>query len=146
LSLSKQHLAPNQLPVSFDPEQLAHSLEDQFPILTFALLMGSAAHGTVAPGSDLDLALYLSTKPEFSFYSIFPDAVNTIVPNVRVDFGILNQAEPVYRFEALKGHLLFTRDPEIYHTFFSRTCREYEMQMADYERQLTYRLEAASAR
>ncbi len=145
MSLSKQHLAPNKTTVSFDPAHLARALEEHFPSLTFALLMGSAVKGTVAPGSDIDLALYLSSKPKLSFYSLFPDAVNAIVPNVRVDFGILNHAEAIYRFEALKGRLLFTRDPEIYYEFFSRTCREYEMQMADYERQLTYRLDAAAA-
>lgn len=108
--------------------------------------MGSSTNGTVAPGSDLDLALYLTHKPDLSFYANFPEAVNTLIPNVRVDFGLLNNAEPVYRFEALKGRLLFTRDPEAYLDFFSRTCREYEMQMADYDRQLNYRLEAAAAR
>lgn len=146
MSLSKQHLAPNNTPVSFDPDHLAQALEEHVPIITFALLMGSAEKGIVAPGSDLDLALFVTKDPDLSFYSHFPDTVNAIVPNVRVDIGILNQADPVYRFEALKGRLLFTRDPEAYHEFFSRTCREYEMQIADYERQLTYRLEAAAAR
>jgi len=146
MSLSKQHLAPNQSPVHFDPDQLGAALMSAFPGISFAFLMGSSTNGTVAPGSDLDLALYLSEKPTLSFYADFPETVNTLIPNVRVDFGLLNNAEPVYRFEALKGRRLFTRDPEIYYDFFSRTCREYEMQMADYDRQLTYRLEAAAAR
>lgn len=146
MSLSKQHLAPNNDPVTFDPDQLGSVLNARFPEITFAFLLGSAVNGIVAAGSDLDLALYLSRKPDLSFYADLPEAVNTAVPGVRVDFGILNQAEPVYRFEALKGRLLLNRDPEAYGNFFSRTCREYEIQMADYERQLTYRLEAAAAR
>ena len=65
--------------------------------------------------------------------------MRSVVPDVRCDIGILNSAEPIYRFEALKGRLLFARDQERYVTFFSKTCREYESQMFDYERQLKYR-------
>ena len=69
--------------------------------------------------------------------------MRALVADADPDIGILNGAEPIYRFEALKGRLLFCRDEERYLDFFSLTCREYESQIADYERQRRYRLEGA---
>jgi hypothetical protein len=50
----------------------------------------------------------------------------------------------VYRFEALKGRLLFARDRDFLAEFHSLTCREYETQMIHYARQRRYRLEAGA--
>ena len=129
----------------FDPEQLGSVLEERLPEVEFCFLMGSAVSGTVKAYSDLDLAFYLDEKQSYGFYRKAMDVVRSVVPDVRCDVGILNAAEPVYRFEALKEMLLFARDEERYVTFFSRTCREYESQMFDYERQRRYRREAAHA-
>lgn len=145
MGLSKKHLGENVGPVHFDPERLSAVLEEQLPEADFCLLMGSAINGIVPAFSDLDVAFYLNKKPSYGFYSKGMDVIHTVVPTVRCDIGILNSAEPVYRFEALKGRLLFARDQERYATFFSRTCREYESQMFDYERQRLYRREAANA-
>jgi len=145
MGISKKHLGENSVPVHFDPGQLASVLEEQLSEVVFCFLMGSAVSGTVPAYSDLDLAFYLNEKPSYGFYGKAMDVVRSVVPDVRCDVGILNAAEPVYRFEALKGKLLFTRDEERYVTFFSRTCREYESQMFDYERQRRYRREVAHA-
>jgi predicted nucleotidyltransferase len=131
--------------VHFNPDALARALDAALPEAEFCLLLGSAAGGTVAESSDLDLAFYLNGRPSIEFYRRVSEAVRELLPGVTCDTGVLNFAEPVYRFEALKGRLLFTRDEERYVEFFSRTCREYESQMFDYERQLRYRLEAARA-
>lgn len=139
MGLSAKHLGENFVPVHFDPGMLAAAMEEQLPGVVFCFLMGSAVSGTVEAYSDLDLAFFLDEKPSFGFYRKAMDAVRSVVPNVRCDVGILNDAEPVYRFEALKGKLLFARDMERYVSFFSLTCREYESQMFDYERQLGYR-------
>jgi len=145
MSLSRKHLAENFVPVHFDPGRLAAVLKEKLPMVDFCFLMGSAVGGTVRAYSDLDLAFYLSEPSSFRFYNQVMDIVRSVVPDVRVDVGILNSAEPVYRFESLKGHLLFARDEENYLTFYSRTCREYESQIFDYERQRRYRREAAHA-
>jgi predicted nucleotidyltransferase len=145
MSLSRKHLAENFVPVHFDPDRLAAVLKEQLPEVEFCFLMGSAVSGIVRAYSDLDVAFYLKEKPSYGFYTRATEAIRSAVPDVRVDVGILNSAEPVYRFEALKGRLLFTRDEERYLTFYSRTCREYESQMFDYERQRRYRREAAHA-
>lgn len=147
MSLSHTILGQDREPLIFRTDLLATHLEQRLPEAIFGLLMGSAAGGFVAPGSDLDLAFFLRTLPaELAFYERVEVAVADLLPaTVRCDIGILNRAEPVYRFEALKGRLLFVRDRDTYATFFSRTCREYESQMASYERQRVYRLEAAHA-
>lgn len=145
MGLSKKYLSENRQPVYFEPAKLASVLRENLPEVDFCFLMGSAMDGTVAVGSDLDLAFYLSGKPTFEFYGRVVEAVRNLLPDVHCDTGILNNAESVYRFEALKGRLLFTCDQERYLTFFSRTCREYESQMFDYERQRCYRREAAHA-
>lgn len=145
MGLSKQHLSGNCEPVRFDPERLAALLKERLPEAVFCLLMGSAAGGTVSAGSDIDLAFLLNRAPTLEFYGKAADIVAELLPTVRCDIGILNQADPVYRFEALRGRLLFVRDRERYDSFFSLACREYESQMASYERQRAYRLEAVRA-
>ncbi len=139
MGISKKYLAENLIPVHFDPDLLAAVLKEQLPEVDFCFLMGSAVTGTVKAYSDLDLAFYLSEPSSFRFYNEVTDVIHSVVPDVRCDIGILNSAEPIYRFEALKGTLLFSRDEEHYVTFYSRTCREYESQMFDYERQRRYR-------
>lgn len=128
--------------MNFDVEQLAIALKDACPEAIFALLHGSAKDGWVGPDSDIDIALYLEGKPELELYGNAQSAVAVVAPQAEADIGILNCAEPVYRFEALKGRLLFCRDQETYLSFFTRTCRDYEEQIASYERQRKYRLAA----
>ncbi|MCK4960391.1 MAG: nucleotidyltransferase domain-containing protein [Planctomycetes bacterium] len=127
--------------MTFGVDKLAGLMKEKCVGVCFALLHGSAAEGVVRPGSDIDIALFVEGKASLEIYGEVADIVESLVPGVRCDVGILNSAEPVYRFEALKGKLLFTRDDETYLRFFSLTCREYESQMADYERQQKYRLQ-----
>ena len=123
-------------------DKLIASLENSCPEVVFALLHGSARDGFIKRGSDIDLAFYLKKRATLSFYERVMSAVSEIAPGIECDIGILNNAEPVYRFEALRGKLLFARDYEAYLKFYSLTCREYESQLADYERQHRYRLAA----
>ena len=128
--------------MNFDCEQLARAIESACPEVVFVLLHGSAKDGLINPGSDLDVALFTAAQPTWDTYQRAYDAIRSVAADVEPDVGILNNAEPVYCFEALKGRLLFCRDKETYVSFFSQTCRRYEFQMADYERQHQYRLEA----
>ena len=128
--------------MKFDRNKLSKALESACPEVVFALLHGSAKDGVVRPGSDVDVALFVEGKSSLDIYQNAYDAIESVISGIEPDVGILNNAEPVYRFEALKGRLLFCRDRERYISFFSRTCRQYEFQMADYERQHRYRLEA----
>ena len=143
MGISKRHLSTHKEPVQFDAKELGNALRDGCPQLLFVLLMGSAKDGRVEVGSDIDLALYTEGKPDLALLTTVQDTVARFAPGVHCDMGLLNRSEPVFRFEALKGRLLFTRDREAYASFFSLTCREYESQCFDYERQHRYRVESA---
>ncbi len=125
--------------MKFDIEKLSFALEKACPEVIFALLHGSAKDGEVRDGGDIDIALYIAGKPTFEILRKAMDAVHQVQTQAQPDVGVLNNAEPVYRFEALKGKLLFNRDKEKYLNFFSQTCTEYELQIADYQRQHEYR-------
>jgi predicted nucleotidyltransferase len=143
MGLSKRHLSANSAPVSFDIEILAKAIAEAAPEAVFAYLFGSSAPDlTVRPGSDLDLALFLDRPSSLELYQRVEEACAKSVGEVRCDIGILNGAEPVFRMEALKGHLLFKRDEERWLRFYSLTCREYESQIFHYKKQLNYRREA----
>ena len=139
MGISRSHLNTHKGNVAFDVQRLSDTVKARYPDVSFCLLLGSAVDGLVREGSDVDLAFYLSEPTSLKFYSTIAEAVDEVIPGVRCDIGILNRAEPVFRFEALKGKLLFARDMEEYASFFSLTCREYESQMFDYERQRQYR-------
>lgn len=150
MSLSRKHLNYQTADCCFDPEYLAERIREALSCVRIAFLMGSAKDGVVKVGSDVDVALLLEKDADMSVrskvYSVLTDLLDEIAPGAMADIGILNQTEPVYRFETLKGRLLFARDIDEYAAFYSLTCREYESQMADYERQRQYRVEADGSR
>ena len=142
MGLSKKYLdtCPDEVGVNF--ETLGEALK-KVPEIEFAFVMGSSADtGIVKPHSDLDIAVYLRSKSNMRIFETIMAVCSECAGPVRCDLGFLNGAEPVYRFEALKGRLLFARDRERLAEFFSLTCREYETQMIHYARQRRYRLEA----
>ncbi len=97
----------------------------------------------VQPHSDLHPAVLLDGKATIDLYETIENTCRDVVGPVRCDLGFLNNADTVYRFETLKGRLLFTRDEDTWLKFYSLICREYEKQMVHYERQLRYRIEAS---
>jgi predicted nucleotidyltransferase len=143
MGLSKHYLDINDDSYRVDFDTLGKALEQHVPEIEFACIMGSAAEkGLVKSRSDLDLAVYLKGKPCLDIIEKVQELCEDVVGPVRCDIGFLRNAEPVYRFEALKGRLLFTRDDDLWFDFYSLTCREYETQMVHYERQRRYRMEA----
>ncbi|MHC4738609.1 MAG: nucleotidyltransferase domain-containing protein [Planctomycetota bacterium] len=123
-----------------DVEKLTKLLQQQCPQIRLAFLHGSAKDGILKNTGDIDIAVLIDGKAGLELYEKIYDIVESVVGKADCDVGILNNAEPVFRFEALKGKLMFFRDQEEYLHFFSLTCREYESQMADYQRQKRYRL------
>jgi hypothetical protein len=53
-----------------------------------------------------------------------------------IDLVVLNEANAFLRFEALSGQSLFCRDPARRAEFASLTAREYEDEMAFWQRAL----------
>ncbi len=140
MGLSKQHLNRHTSTVSFSLDSLSRALEDECPEIVFALLLGSSRDGVAEVGSDIDIALFLDGRATFDVYDRTTEIVENLAPGVHCDVGILNNAEAVYRFEALKGNLLFCRTQEVYLRFYSLACREYETQVFHYEKQHRYRM------
>ena len=170
MSLSKRYLNTHTIDQSFRASDLAEVLQNGVPEILFAYILGSVANGApqgaaqqsaeterhgaqqatdnlvVRIGSDLDLALFLEKgavgAQEFHVLNKVLDLCEPIVPGVRLDIGFLNTAGIVYRFESLKGRLLFARNLEQWVEFYSITSRAYEHQMVHFEKQRRYRLEA----
>ena len=141
MNLALKNINENSKESSFSIDALAEILQQCSDCIEFAVLLGSSKDGIVKAYSDLDLAFYLNKPADINFYDGINKAVEKILPDVRVDISILNNAEPVFCFEALKGKLLFVNDQETYLRFYSLTCRLYESQMFDYEKQHKYRME-----
>ncbi len=123
---------------AFAPEALAAALESACPFLDFAFLLGSARDGRVPAGGDIDLAVYFhaSSAIDWDRISAIMSIVEGQCPQAESDVGILNTAGVIYRFEALRGRLLFVRTAALddYAAFYSLTCREYEDTMAMFAR------------
>lgn len=145
MGLSKRHLNTNPQPVEVDLEQLGRRLQDAVPQVVFALVLGSSRSGVVPAYGDLDLAVYLNERASLRLLASIAQTAEEGLHGVRCDLGVLNGADPVYRWEACHGSLLFVRDQETWLRFFSLTAREYEEQMHHYKRQRRYRLEAGQA-
>lgn len=115
------------------------------PNVICALLFGSSISGTIRTGSDLDIAVLFHKPPvgmeKFEYYSKLCDINDKIE---RIDFTVLNGANVVLAFEALKGEYIYKNNSEKTAEYFSLTCRMYESQMASYERQLKYRKEQST--
>ena len=141
MPLSKHYLdtQTNDIPVDFKGMQSL--FENDYQEILFALLIGSASTGIIAKRSDIDIALYYAREPNWETLSGIMQSISDLHCDVRCDLGVLNHADPVYRYEALKGKLLFTRDQERWLRFYSLSCREYETQMFHYHKQRQYRLE-----
>ena len=142
MSLAMRYLSENKHQITFSLDELAFHLKT-FPEIIFAYLLGSAKEGVVHPGSDIDLALYLSKecKSFIDLYGEICSKLNDILPGVRIDIGQLRiSQDPVYRYESIKGKLLFAKDEEKWLHFYSVTAREYEHQMFHYKKQKFLRM------
>ena len=141
MPLSKHYLDTQINDISVDFKGMQCLFESDYPEIVFALVMGSAAKGIIAKHSDLDIALYCDKKLNWDKFSSIIQSISDLHCGARCDLGVLNTADPVYRYEALKGKLIFTRDQERWLGFYSLSCREYETQMFHYQKQRQYRLE-----
>ena len=140
MPLSKHYLDMHAVDVPVNFNGMAEFLRQEYPEISFALVMGSAAKGIIGKNSDLDIAVYYDKQLNWKKLSAIMQSLSDMHQDIRCDLGLLNNAEVVYRYEALKGRLLFFRDQECWLRFYSQTCREYETQMYHYQKQLQYRM------
>ncbi|HOU40796.1 MAG TPA: nucleotidyltransferase domain-containing protein [Promineifilum sp.] len=109
------------------------------PDVVAAWAFGSAQDGQVRPGSDLDIGVLMARPPTFDEQLDLLGRLQDTLGLDEVDLVILNDANPILRFEAVSGRRLFTRDLLALAEFVSLTAREYEDEMAQYERALSQR-------
>jgi predicted nucleotidyltransferase len=129
-------------PKHINIKQLAKGLEEAFPEILFAFLFGSSRGGTINPGSDVDVAIYIQeTTDKFTLISRILKIVESEISTDKFDLVVLNDAGPVLAMEALKGTILFIRKEamDIYADFYSLTCRLYEDHIFWMKKQLEYR-------
>jgi uncharacterized protein len=106
------------------------------PGVVAAWAFGSAQEGELRDGSDADIAVLMTRRPSFADQLALLGRLQEALQLEDIDLVILNEANPILRFEAVSGRRLFTRDLAALAEFVSLTAREYEDEMAQWERAL----------
>ncbi len=136
---------PDVQQMKFMSTFLAEELQAKAQEIDFAFIFGSAQDGIIRNNSDIDIAVYFNKNVHVSSDLLIKiiSIIENEIHDAECDITVLNTADPILRFEAIKGRLLFCKEDKFdeYLDFFSLTCREYESQIADFERQILYRKE-----
>ena len=111
------------------------------PDVIAAWAFGSAVDGRVAPGSDVDVGVWFEARPTFEQQFDLVARLQEVLGVDEVDLVVLNDANPILRFEVISGRSLFCRDKSRRAGFASLTAREYEDEMAFWEQGLRSRFE-----
>ncbi|MDR1342077.1 MAG: nucleotidyltransferase domain-containing protein [Prevotellaceae bacterium] len=126
---------------NIDIPLIAQKIREHFPDISFAYIFGSSQGGVVKSGSDVDIAVYYTGSDVFTRFAVDTQVENVVGSSIPIDIVMLQKADPVLAFEALKGKLLFVRDEnmEEYVNFYTRTCRLYEDEIYWMKKRLEYR-------
>jgi predicted nucleotidyltransferase len=100
------------------------------PDLVGAWVFGSAQHGDVRTGSDLDIGLWFASAPVLDTLTMLRANLQLALGIEAIDLVVLNDASPIVRFEAVSGRRVVCRDRASCAAFVSLTAREYESAMA----------------
>lgn len=100
------------------------------PDVVCAWAFGSARHGRVRPGADLDVAVLWAAPPGLDELADLRADLQKRLEHDDVDLVVLNRARPILAFEAVSGRRLFCRDPQATAAFVSLTARQYEDDVA----------------
>lgn len=114
-------------------EKLKKSLQGNKDIV-FAYLYGSQANNTSKPGSDIDIAIYLSEKMTTDEYLSLKMELSESFKK-EIDLIILNEAAPLLKFEVYQNHkVIFSRDKDAETSFKVKTVFEYN----DFKKHIDY--------
>ncbi len=100
---------------------------------------GSAQDGHISEGGDLDIGILFESPPSLDELAELRSDLQQALRFDEIDLVALNRANPLLRFEALSGRLIFCRDLVSRADFASLTAREYEDEMAQLRLALSYR-------
>ena len=106
------------------------------PGLVAAWAFGSSQDGHVGPDSDIDIALLFESPPSLEVQMALLAELQDTLHFEDIDLVVLNDANPILRFEAISGRPLFCRDMGRRAEFASLTARESEDEMALWQRAL----------
>jgi predicted nucleotidyltransferase len=107
--------------------------------ITAVWLFGSAQAGEVSEGSDVDIAVLTEQPLSFVEQLEILSRLRRQLQFDEIDLVVLNEANPILRFEAVSGKLLFCRDRQQMAAFVSLVAREYEDEMAQWRMALQAR-------
>jgi predicted nucleotidyltransferase len=114
-----------------------------FEEIAFAYVFGSSQNEIVNEGSDIDIAVYLiKNEKELEMRLQIIAELEKIIPSFsNFDLVVLNSANSILAMQAIKGKLLFIKDgyKDLYASFYSQTCRQFEDDSFWMKKQLEYR-------
>ncbi|MCD6372073.1 MAG: nucleotidyltransferase domain-containing protein [Thermococcus sp.] len=126
-----------------EKEKIIESLRERLlkrDEIAFAYLHGSFLEG--GPFRDVDIAVYVKSSVHPFYEEELEEELSRLI-GLPVDVRLLNDAPVTFRFRAIGGRLLFSRDEKARCDFEERTMREYH----DYSYYLRmYRREALGIR
>ena len=128
--------------IYFKHNDLAKVLQ-KFEEIAFAYVFGSSKDEIVNEGSDIDIAVYfINKKNELDLRLQIIAELEILIPSFNnYDLVVLNSANSILAMQAIKGKLLFVKDgcKNLYASFYSQTCRQFEDDSFWMTKQLEYR-------
>jgi len=112
------------------------------PNVVAAWAFGSAKDGSVGPGSDLDIGVLFRSKPGLDELTDLLLRLQRALRFEEIDLVVLNGASSLLRFAAVSGRPIYCRDANQRAAFVSLSAREYEDDMAFFQRGLRWRAES----
>lgn len=109
------------------------------PAVTSAWHFGSSQHGRARADSDIDVALLTTRDLTLEERVRLQIDLEDALEHDRVDVVLLNRANPVLQFEALKGTNILCKDRGRQAEFASLASRLYEGAMVIIKRELAAR-------
>lgn len=109
------------------------------PDILAAWHFGSSRQGGIRPGADVDIGVLFYRIPSIDELADIRAELQDALSFDEIDLVVLNDASPVLRFEAVSGQPVYIADPEARAGFCSLTAREYEDEMAQWQRALNMR-------
>jgi predicted nucleotidyltransferase len=128
--------------IYFKYNELSKALQ-KFEEIAFAYVFGSSHNEIVNEGSDIDIAVYLiRNEKDLELRLQIIAELEKIIPSFsNYDLIVLNYANSILAMQAIRGKLLFVNDEfkDVYASFYSQTCRQYEDDSFWMKKQLEYR-------
>lgn len=109
------------------------------PQVIAAWVFGSAQAGEIRAGGDVDIGVLFESPPSLAEQLELLARLQEALGVEEIDLVVLNEANPILRFEAISGRPLFCRDAGQRAGFASLTAREYEDEMAFLQRAMAMR-------